>query len=270
MQLHPRQAVPLQVPASFIHPRQAVPLQLPASFINLCQAVPLQVPASFLTPAPNSSATGTRFFHTPAPNRLLCYDFNTGLKSFFLLHFFRYPKDESPEAMLFKKKARILIDLAKSRVLDALGMPFWLSSGTCLGKILWVYHSGSAVVPASIRCFGFAVLALGVQHIAFDSLIFVLCVKYCSNVMLPLSYSLQATDSLTQSVTPSMNRSSTWLPVLQVGFVSVTSFRIARTSTSGCSSNTMTFASSLPCKWTIYRSNIYSERYVNTRSETSA
>ena len=62
----------------------------------------------------------------------------SGLKSFFLLHFCRYPKDESPEAMLFKKKARILIDLAKSRVLDALGMPFWLSSGTCLGKIFWV------------------------------------------------------------------------------------------------------------------------------------
>lgn len=43
-----------------------------------------------------------------------------------------YPDDTSPEAMDFRMKAKSLLHLA-SRTLTALGVPFWLSSGTCLG-----------------------------------------------------------------------------------------------------------------------------------------
>ena len=76
--------------------------------------------------------------------------------------------------MLFKKKARILIDLAKSRVLDALGMPFWLSSGTCLGKII-----------------------LGMQHIPCNSLIFIqmCCIIFCYSFDPSVSSPVTETDS---------------------------------------------------------------------------
>ena len=60
---------------------------------------------------------------------------------------------------------------------------FGYAYGTCLGKILWAYLSGSAVAPVLVRFLGYAILAqqwdlpwqdsLGMQHIAFDSLIFV-------------------------------------------------------------------------------------------------
>ncbi|XP_057213901.1 fukutin isoform X3 [Triplophysa rosa] len=43
-----------------------------------------------------------------------------------------YPDETSPEVMDFKMKAKSLLHLA-SKVLSALGVPFWLSSGTCLG-----------------------------------------------------------------------------------------------------------------------------------------
>ncbi|XP_062845167.1 fukutin [Trichomycterus rosablanca] len=43
-----------------------------------------------------------------------------------------YPDDTSPEAMDFRMKAKSLLHLA-ARVLTGLDIPFWLSSGTCLG-----------------------------------------------------------------------------------------------------------------------------------------
>ncbi|KAK3527150.1 hypothetical protein QTP86_014575, partial [Hemibagrus guttatus] len=43
-----------------------------------------------------------------------------------------YPDDTSPEAMDFRMKAKSLLHLA-ARVLSGLQVPFWLSSGTCLG-----------------------------------------------------------------------------------------------------------------------------------------
>lgn len=43
-----------------------------------------------------------------------------------------YPDDTSPEAMDFRMKAKSLLHLA-ARTLSDLGVPFWLSSGTCLG-----------------------------------------------------------------------------------------------------------------------------------------
>ncbi|KAJ8402077.1 hypothetical protein AAFF_G00373120 [Aldrovandia affinis] len=43
-----------------------------------------------------------------------------------------YPDDTSPEAMDFRMKAKSLLHLA-ARTLTDLGVPFWLSSGTCLG-----------------------------------------------------------------------------------------------------------------------------------------
>ncbi|KAF7688509.1 fukutin [Silurus meridionalis] len=43
-----------------------------------------------------------------------------------------YPDDTSPEAMDFRMKAKSLLHLA-ARVLSGIEVPFWLSSGTCLG-----------------------------------------------------------------------------------------------------------------------------------------
>lgn len=43
-----------------------------------------------------------------------------------------YPDETSPDVMDFKMKAKSLLHLA-SKVLSGLGVPFWLSSGTCLG-----------------------------------------------------------------------------------------------------------------------------------------
>ncbi|ROJ92231.1 Fukutin [Anabarilius grahami] len=49
-------------------------------------------------------------------------------KAFFQL----YPEDTSAEAVDFRMRAKSLLHLA-SKVLSVLGVPFWLSSGTCLG-----------------------------------------------------------------------------------------------------------------------------------------
>lgn len=43
-----------------------------------------------------------------------------------------YPDDSSPEAVDFRKKVKSLLHLA-AQTLTRLGVPFWLSSGTCLG-----------------------------------------------------------------------------------------------------------------------------------------
>ncbi|XP_051751582.1 fukutin isoform X1 [Ctenopharyngodon idella] len=43
-----------------------------------------------------------------------------------------YPEDTSAEAVDFRMRAKSLLHLA-SKVLSVLGVPFWLSSGTCLG-----------------------------------------------------------------------------------------------------------------------------------------
>lgn len=46
-----------------------------------------------------------------------------------------YGRDESDEAEIFRNKAWKLLSKAKT-LLDHLKVPFWLSSGTCLGKDL--------------------------------------------------------------------------------------------------------------------------------------
>ncbi|XP_023664264.1 ribitol-5-phosphate transferase FKTN isoform X1 [Paramormyrops kingsleyae] len=51
-----------------------------------------------------------------------------GARAFYQL----YPDDTSPESMEFRMKAKTLLHLA-AQVLTGLGVPFWLSSGTCLG-----------------------------------------------------------------------------------------------------------------------------------------
>jgi len=45
-----------------------------------------------------------------------------------------HPQDESEDAKSFQRKARQIIARAKV-YLDELGVPFWLSSGTCLGNL---------------------------------------------------------------------------------------------------------------------------------------
>ena len=45
----------------------------------------------------------------------------------------QYPVDVSEESLKFQRKARQIIARAK-QYLDDLGIPFWLSSGTCLGN----------------------------------------------------------------------------------------------------------------------------------------
>lgn len=48
-------------------------------------------------------------------------------------HFYaEYHLDKSKQVELFKRKARQLLVITK-QVLDSMGIPFWLSSGTCLG-----------------------------------------------------------------------------------------------------------------------------------------
>ena len=47
----------------------------------------------------------------------------------------RFPHIESSENVIFKRKARQLLAIAK-KTLDSLEIPFWLSSGTCLGKLI--------------------------------------------------------------------------------------------------------------------------------------
>lgn len=55
-----------------------------------------------------------------------------------------YPDETSPEVMDFKMKAKSLLHLA-SKVLSALGVPFWLSSGTCLGNKFSNYEKSFCV-----------------------------------------------------------------------------------------------------------------------------
>lgn len=46
-----------------------------------------------------------------------------------------YPDDSSLEAVEFRRKVKSLLHLT-SQILTRLGIPFWLSSGTCLGNII--------------------------------------------------------------------------------------------------------------------------------------
>jgi len=46
--------------------------------------------------------------------------------------------DESTDAVKFKHKAWKILTKAK-QVLDKLNIPFWLSSGTCLGMLFYSY-----------------------------------------------------------------------------------------------------------------------------------
>lgn len=52
----------------------------------------------------------------------------------------KFSRDESDTALRFRHRAWKLLSRAKS-VLDSLGIPFWLSSGTCLGKELCLIFS---------------------------------------------------------------------------------------------------------------------------------
>lgn len=51
-----------------------------------------------------------------------------------------YGRDESDEAEIFRSRAWKLLSKAKT-LLDHLKIPFWLSSGTCLGKDLLILLS---------------------------------------------------------------------------------------------------------------------------------
>lgn len=44
-----------------------------------------------------------------------------------------YPDDSSPEALDFRNKAKSLLQVA-AKILVRLHVPFWISSGTCLGR----------------------------------------------------------------------------------------------------------------------------------------
>lgn len=46
-----------------------------------------------------------------------------------------YPDDSSTAAMDFRRKAKMLLHVA-AQTLARLDVPFWISSGTCLGKNL--------------------------------------------------------------------------------------------------------------------------------------
>jgi hypothetical protein len=50
-----------------------------------------------------------------------------------LLTLQQYIDDNTVDAMVFRKRAKELLQLA-AKTLKDLGVPFWLSSGTCLGK----------------------------------------------------------------------------------------------------------------------------------------
>ena len=56
----------------------------------------------------------------------------------------RHPRDESTEAQVFRENARLLLTKAKE-ALDQLGIPFWLSSGTCLGTTTQLHPSALEV-----------------------------------------------------------------------------------------------------------------------------
>lgn len=45
----------------------------------------------------------------------------------------QHGRDESPEAELFRLKVHRLLSKVQ-QLLDGLGVPFWISSGTCLGE----------------------------------------------------------------------------------------------------------------------------------------
>ena len=49
------------------------------------------------------------------------------------MYYSKYGRDISPDAVLFKRKALEVLSTAIN-ALDRLGVRFWLSSGTCLGK----------------------------------------------------------------------------------------------------------------------------------------
>lgn len=57
------------------------------------------------------------------------------LKCFFSVLVQLYPDDSSLEAVEFRRKVKSLLHLT-SQILTRLGIPFWLSSGTCLGNII--------------------------------------------------------------------------------------------------------------------------------------
>lgn len=56
-----------------------------------------------------------------------------------LLYLQQYLDDNTVEAVAFRKSAKELLQLA-ARTLKKLGVRFWLSSGTCLGKTLGAFH----------------------------------------------------------------------------------------------------------------------------------
>lgn len=59
-----------------------------------------------------------------------------------LLTLQQYVDDNTVDAMAFRKRAKELLQLA-AKTLKALGVPFWLSSGTCLGKMLYFFSVSS-------------------------------------------------------------------------------------------------------------------------------
>lgn len=63
-----------------------------------------------------------------------------------------YPDDSSPNAVDFRRKVKSLLHLA-ARTLAPLNVPFWLSSGTCLGQIILLtcWHTAVVVQQCNYR-----------------------------------------------------------------------------------------------------------------------
>eukprot|EP00073_Rattus_norvegicus_P036354 XP_008761936.1 PREDICTED: fukutin isoform X2 [Rattus norvegicus] len=69
----------------------------------------------------------------------------------------QYVDDNTVDAMAFRKRAKELLQLA-AKTLKALGVPFWLSSGTCLGYSLGLEAS------YRVGCLNDRMLRLGTAH----------------------------------------------------------------------------------------------------------
>lgn len=72
----------------------------------------------------------------------------------------KYGKDKSSDAITFRKKAIKVLKQAK-KVLDELGMPFWMSSGTCLGK--WSYFSLTGALKRHTLSYAMSLISTSVR-----------------------------------------------------------------------------------------------------------
>lgn len=89
------------------------------------------------------------------------------------LFYTQHPRDDSEEAQRFTRKARQLLVKGKE-VLDALGVRFWLSSGTCLGMSLHLskYVTLFQLYILKACCFEYQHIDLRLQHKKFEIVFF--------------------------------------------------------------------------------------------------